>query len=156
MTRRSSPWWSCEGPFAEATWQINGWPSPRQSTDYPRRFFVAEAATLSPLLCERRPVDRAAHVTVAEVRACRTVLLVLLLHACEAVAVGAEVAALADVVVVEFGVGAAEDRGLDRTVSRAERLEAVLLQHVFGDFETAQCFDLPLRRAGPHCVSAPH
>ena len=41
-------------------------------------------------------------------------------------------------------------------VAGAERREAVLLLHVLGDLQPAQPLDLPLRRAGPHRVGAPH
>src|SRR6516164_6176389 len=50
---------------------------------------------------------------------------------------------------VKLRVITTEDRGLYWAVSRAERRKAVLLLHVFGDFDPAQAFDLPLRRAGP-------
>src|SRR5262249_60391668 len=88
-------------------------------------------------LRERRPVDRAADVAVAQVGARRAVLLVLLLHQREAVAVRADVCALGDVVVVELGIGAAEDRGLDRAIGGTDRLEALPLLHVLGGLEPA-------------------
>src|SRR5215831_6690361 len=43
--------------------------------------------------------------------------------------------------VVELRVIAAEDCGLDRTIGRAERCEAVLLLHRLRNFEPAQAFD---------------
>src|SRR5689334_1399685 len=49
-----------------------------------------------------------------------------------------------------------EDRALDRSGRRTERSEAELALHVLGDLQTTQAFDLPLRRAGPHRVGAPH
>jgi hypothetical protein len=48
-----------------------------------------------------------------------------------------------------------EDRVFDGPVGWTQRLEAVTLLHLFRDFETAQPFDLPLRRTGPYRVSAP-
>src|SRR5688500_948837 len=97
-------------------------------------------------LRERRPVHRTAHVAVAQIAARRAILLVFVLHPREAVAVRADVGALGRVDAVELGVVAAEHGSLNRAIGGAERLEAVLLLHVLGNFKTAQCLDLPLRR----------
>src|SRR5215831_7580918 len=63
-------------------------------------------------------------------------LLVLGLHRGQAIAAHFQHRALG-LDVVEPRVIAAEDRGLDRTVGRAERCEAVLLLHRLGNFEPA-------------------
>src|SRR3979409_2622991 len=44
---------------------------------------------------------------------------------------------------------------LHGTVGRTECRKSVFLAHVFRDFESAQCFDLPLRRAGPYRIRSP-
>src|SRR6185436_10596447 len=59
-------------------------------------------------------------------------------------------------VAVEAGVVAAEDRGLHRTGGGPHWREAVFLLDLLGDFHAAQRLDLPLRRAGPERVGAPH
>src|SRR5476649_2060217 len=92
-----------------------------------------------------RPRD----VTVAQIAASGTVLPVRRLERGEAVLRPEPGMALE---VVEPRHVLAEDRILDRAVGRTERGEAVLLLHVLGNLETAQAFDLPLRRAGPHGV----
>jgi hypothetical protein len=91
---------------------------------------------------------------VAQVAGLRSGPVVLGLELRETVAPELEPRALG-LDVVELGVVAAEDRGLDRTVGRTERREAVLLLHRLGDFETAQPLDLPLRRTGPERIGAP-
>ena len=98
--------------------------------------------------------DRLRDVAVGEVAAARAVLLVGLLDLRDAV--GDHFRLLLRRELVEPRVVAAEDRVLDRAVGRAERRVAVFLLHVFRDLEPAQRLDLPLRRAGPHRVGAPH
>ena len=50
----------------------------------------------------------------------------------------------------------AEDRALDLAGGGAERREAVFVLYVLRNFQAVQAFDLPLRRAGPDRVGAPH
>src|SRR5207247_9834356 len=92
-----------------------------------------------------RARGRLRDVAVPEVRAFRSRPLVLLLHHGDAVAGEGG----APLVLVQTRVGLAEDRVLERAVGRPERLEAVLLLHVFGDLEPTPRLDLPLGRAGP-------
>src|SRR5882724_2233187 len=91
-------------------------------------------------------------IAIAEIAPEGPVLLVGLLHGGEAI--GGERRTL--LVLVEPRVGLAEDDALDGPVGGAERLEAVLLLHVLRDLEPPQRLDLPLGRAGPHRVGAPH
>src|SRR5579862_9245711 len=55
---------------------------------------------------------------------------------------------------VEPGGIATEHGCFEGAVGRTQRLEAVLLLHVLGDFQPAQALDLPLRRA-VHTASVP-
>src|SRR3546814_4386505 len=50
---------------------------------------------------------------------------------------------------------AAEDCGLDGSVSSAEWVKVMFLLHLFGNLEPPQSLDLPLRLAGPDGVRAP-
>src|SRR4030095_12837718 len=49
----------------------------------------------------------------------------------------------------------AEDHALHTAARLAQRGPSVLALHVLRDFETPQCFDLPLRRAAPYRVASP-
>jgi len=97
-------------------------------------------------------VSDARHVPVTQVAPLPAVLIVLLLQRGDPV--GRQRLAL--VVLVETRVVVAEDRGLDRPVGGAERLQVVGLLEVLGDLQPAQRLDLPLRRARPDGVAAPH
>src|SRR5258705_12831757 len=92
------------------------------------------------------------NVAIAEIAAGRSLFFVGLLHDGEAI--GGQRRAL--LVLVESRVGSAEDGALDGPIGRVERLEAVFLLHVLRDLQSPERFDLPLGRARPHRIGAPH
>ena len=92
----------------------------------------------------RRGID----IAIAQVAGTRALPVIVLLQGRKTVPLSSSAgAALVDIVKPRIVV--AEDGGLDRAARRTQRLEAMLLLHVFGNFQPAQAFDLPLRRAGP-------
>src|SRR6186713_2345593 len=95
--------------------------SARKQTAPPRGGAVVFFALLA--------LDRLRDVAVGHVGAARAVLLVGFLDARDAI--GDDLGLLLRRDAVEPRVVAAENRGLDRAVGRAQRLEAVLLLHVF-------------------------
>src|SRR6516165_3367576 len=96
--------------------------------------------------------DRVADPAVAQIAAAWAVFDVIGLQLGKPVGCG-ECCALVEIVEPYCVLG--EDPVLDRAVSRAQRLEPVALLHLLRDLETAQPFDLPLRRAGPNRIGAP-
>src|SRR5258707_3730921 len=128
--------------------------------------FMIRAAPQS--VCEpRRPLERnatigrlgGANVAVAQVRGLLGGRCVLVLERREAVLGKGRhfgVVSCLQLDLVEPSRIASEDQLLSGAVGIAERRKSVLLLHFFGDFEPAQRFNLPLRRALPDRVGAPH